>query len=280
MSSLAVMSVGAAQAIVSVGLSPLFYVAMVFYAGAAAFGLGVFFRASPKISSVAYWALIFGFVAHGGEIGWRGVEDVHPGTSVREALGFLSWLLVGGFLLASLRHRLHVLRTIVASIALVILAIARLSPSGEMTSGLNALGRIHISLATFGVALFALATAVGVMYIAGERSLKGKHFDGLMFRRGIALESLDVLAHRIILVAFPVFTTALMLGAIWVSQRKSTFDRPEYPLALVTWLSFASILIARTTHGWRGRRAAWLTIFGFAAALMVFAIYLLRRILG
>jgi ABC-type uncharacterized transport system permease subunit len=68
-----------------------------------------------------------------------------------------------------------------------------------------------------------------------------------------------------------------MLGVIWVSQRGSGFNRPEYPLALVTWVSFAALIVTRTTHGWRGRRAAWLTIVGFAGAVLVFGMYLARR---
>ena len=146
-------------------------------------------------------------------------------------------------------------------------------------TGLGTLGRIHISLATLGVAIFALATALAAIYLLEDRNLKRKRFDGILFRRGVALESLDLLAHRLVLVGFPIFTVALMLGVIWVSQRASGFDRLEYPLALVTWLSFAGLIVARTTHGWRGRRAALLTVVGFVAAVLVFAIYFARRAL-
>lgn len=259
-------------------LSPAFYIAAGVYFVAAVLYVGAFTNSPERITSVARWVLLIAFLAHGTDIGWRGVEEVHPGTSVREALGFLSWLLVGGYLIATLRYKLNVLGAFVAPFGVIVLAAARLTPSGDAPEGLTLLGRVHISLATLGVAIFALATAVAVIYLIEDRNLKNKHFDGILFRRGIALESLDKLAHRLVLVGFPIFTVAVMLGVIWVSRRSSGFNRPEYPLALITWMSFAGLIVVRTTHGWRGRRAAWLTVIGFAAAVLVFGIYLARHV--
>jgi ABC-type uncharacterized transport system permease subunit len=70
-----------------------------------------------------------------------------------------------------------------------------------------------------------------------------------------------------------------MLGVIWVSQRASGFNRPEDPIAFVTWSAFGGLLVARTSRGLRGRRAALLTILGFVAAIGVLSIYLARRAL-
>jgi ABC-type uncharacterized transport system permease subunit len=261
------------------GVSPAFWVAVALYLVAAILLASVFASRRPALARAARWSLLAAFLAHGVEISWRGVLDVHPGTSVYEALGFLAWLMVGGYLLAGLRYSLQILGAFVAPCALAILAIARLAPTHEALPGFTLLGRIHISLATLGVAIFALATALAAVYLLEERNLKRKRFEGVLFRRGIALESLDLLSHRLVLLGFPIFTVALMLGVIWVSQQKSGFDRPEYPLALVTWLAFAGLLITRTTHGWRGRKSAVLTVVGFAAAVLVFAIYFARRAL-
>ena len=268
------------SAVHDTGVSPAFYVTVVLYLVACVIYGCVFASSREGVAQIARITLVLAFVAHGVEIGWRGVENVHPGTSVREALGFLSWLLVGGYLLATLKYSLQLLGAFVAPVGLAVLAAARLSPSGEALPGLTLLGRIHISLATLGVAIFALATALAAIYLLENRNLKRKRFDGILFRRGVALESLDLLCHRLVLAGFPIFTVALMLGVIWVSQRASCFDRPEYSLAIVTWLSFAALIVTRTTHGWRGRRSALLTIVGFSCAVLVFAIYFARRALA
>ena len=275
----AAMAQGAADVAHSTAASPAFYVALVLYGIGSLLYVSAFVDAPKWLTHGPRIVVALAFVAHGFDIGWRGVEGVHPGMSVRESLGFLSWLMVGGYLYWSLRYRLSVLGAFVAPAALVILAAARLSPSGDAVPGLTTLGRVHISLATLGVAIFTLATLVAAVYLLQERSLKSKNFDGILYNNSTALETLDRLSHRLVLVGFPIFTAAIMLGVVWVTQRSSDLARVEYPLALITWIAFGSLVVARTTHGWRGRRAALLTMVGFAAAITVLGIYFVRRAL-
>ncbi len=260
--------------------SAAFYVALVLYGAAALLGVGAFSASPPRWVHIAGpVAMGLAFLAHAGDISFRAFEGVHPGYSVREALGFLSWVIVGGYLCFAVRGRLTLLGAFVAPAAMAVLAAARLSPSGDALVGLTLLGRIHIALAALGVALFALATLVAGMYLLEERNLKRKRFDRVLFRRGVALERLDALVHRLVFVGFPIFTASIVLGVAWMAERQASFLRIEYPLALVAWATFASLLVVRA-RGWRGRRSAQLTIVGFSVALVVFLIYLVRRALG
>jgi ABC-type uncharacterized transport system permease subunit len=268
---------GAAEVALSTAASPAFYVALVLYGVSALLFVSAFIDAPRWLSRAALLTMALGFVAHGVDIGWRGVEGVHPGTSVREALGFSSWLVAGGYLFWSLRVKLEVLGAFIAPGTLVTLAAARLSPTGEAMPGLSVLGRIHISLATLGVAIFSLASLIAVVYLVQERSLKKKNFDGVLFNNSSALETLDRLSHRLVLFGFPIFTAAIMLGVVWGAQRGIDLTRPEHPLALIAWAAFAALVVARATRGWRGRRAALLTLVGFAGAVIVMVIYFLRR---
>lgn len=257
-----------------------FYLALALYGVAALVGAGAFAQSPPRwIHLAAPIAMGLAFLAHAADISLRALEGVHPGYSVREALGFLSWAIVGGYLFWALRGKLALLSAFVAPAALAVLAAARLSPSGEALPALTLLGRIHIALAALGVALFALATFVAGMYLFEERNLKRKRFDRILFKRGVALERLDALAHRLVLVGFPVFTASIVLGVIWMAERSLSLARAEYPLALVAWLTFAALLGARA-RGYRGRRPAQLTVLGFSLALVVFLIYLMRRAFG
>jgi ABC-type uncharacterized transport system permease subunit len=49
---------------------------------------------------------------------------------------------------------------------------------------------------------------------------------------------------------------------------------------MATWIAFAGLLLARTTVGWQGRRAAWLTLAGFGGTLAVVVIYVVRHAMG
>ena len=263
--------------LLSVAPSPAFWVAAVAYVAAATM-LFLVLAGNAKVRPLALALVGLAFVAHGIDIGWRGTQHVHPAQSVREAIGFLAWMISGGYLLASMRYRLTLGGVVVMPVSLVLLLVARLSPAGK-SEDLSALGRAHISLATVGVGLFALASALSAIYLVEDRALKRKKFDGMAFKdRGAPLEPLDKLSHRLVWFGFPIFTIALVLGAVWVAKLGENLDRLEYALALVTWIAFAVLLVARQIYGWRGRRAAKLTLAGFACALAVLAIYLIRRI--
>jgi cytochrome c-type biogenesis protein CcsB len=78
---------------------------------------------------------------------------------------------------------------------------------------------------------------------------------------------LDRMAYRTIAFAFPIWTFAVIAGAIWAEQawgRYWGWD-PKEVWSFVTWVAFAAYLHARATVGWRGTRAAMLAIAGFLA---------------
>ncbi len=78
---------------------------------------------------------------------------------------------------------------------------------------------------------------------------------------------LEELAYKVIAFAFPIWTFAIIAGAIWAEQawgRYWGWD-PKEVWSFVTWVLFAGYLHARATQGWRGRRAAVIAILGFAA---------------
>ena len=255
-----------------------FWAAIALYGVAGGLYLGFLVGLKESATRAARAALVLGFAAHACEIGARGLAGLHPVTSVREALGLLAWLTVGAYLAAGLYWKLHAVGAFVAPAAVAILSTARLSPDpgGGGTEGLGVLGRVHISLATAGVAIFALAAALAVLYLVQERQLKHKHL-GRMVRKGAALETLDTLVHRCVQVGFPIFTVAMVTGALW-SARRAGGLRPEYSLSMVAWAAFAALLVARMTAGWRGRKAALMTIVGFASAAVVLGIYLARHV--
>jgi ABC-type uncharacterized transport system permease subunit len=265
----------------SVAPSVAFWIAIALYGGAVVAYLVSFLTDRPPAARVGRALFVAAAVAHGIDIGWRGVDHVHPAQSVREALGFLAWIAAVGFLATTWKYRADLASIVAAPTTLAILAVARLSPAGREQEGLNALGRIHIMLAVVGVALFAIATVLSLLYLFEDRSLKKKKFDTQTFKRNAApLEILDRRSHRLVLAGFPVFTIAFVLGVVWVSQRKSGFERPEYGFAIASWITFAALLVARVVYGWRGRRTARMTVAGFAGAVAVLVVYMIRRSYG
>jgi cytochrome c-type biogenesis protein CcsB len=84
--------------------------------------------------------------------------------------------------------------------------------------------------------------------------------------------SLDNLAYRTVAFAFPIWTFAVIAGAIWAEEawgRYWGWD-PKETGSFFTWVLYASYLHARSTHGWRGRRAAWIGVIAFVALMITY----------
>lgn len=82
-------------------------------------------------------------------------------------------------------------------------------------------------------------------------------------------DKLDEVGYRATVITFPLVTIMIVLGALWADSawgRYWGWD-PKETAALVTWLLYAAYLHARVVRGWRGKRAAWLLVIGFASVL-------------
>jgi cytochrome c-type biogenesis protein CcsB len=83
---------------------------------------------------------------------------------------------------------------------------------------------------------------------------------------------LDNLAYRTTAFAFPIWTFAVIAGAIWAEEawgRYWGWD-PKETGSFFTWVLYAGYLHARATHGWRGARAAWIGVVAFVALMVTY----------
>lgn len=256
-------------------MPPLFPATLALYAVACALYLAHLMAGSVGLARAGRAALTAAFASQAIDIGWLCTHGMHPVVNAREALSFAAWLICGAYLIASVRYRIPVVGALVVPVTMVLDVAARLSPSREALHGVSTLGAVHIILATAGVALFAVAAGGAVVYLVEERNLKA-HRAGRLFKRGPALETLDTLNRRCIIFGFPLFTVAMITGAVWAMQLHDRLFTPQYSIAVAAWIMYAVLLVARVTAGWRGRRAAVLTIGGFATSLTVLLIYFVR----
>ena len=92
--------------------------------------------------------------------------------------------------------------------------------------------------------------------------------------------TLDRVAYRIVAIAFPLYTFAVIAGAIWAEAawgRYWGWD-PKEVWAFIAWVVYAAYLHARATAGWRGRTAAWINLVGFAA--MTFNFFVVNTVIA
>jgi cytochrome c-type biogenesis protein CcsB len=121
---------------------------------------------------------------------------------------------------------------------------------------------IHVSAAATASGILLVSGVASVLYLLGAGSTR-------IATRLPAGASLDRLAYRTAVLALPIWTFAIITGAIWAEAawgRYWGWD-PKETCALVAWVVYAGYLHARATAGWRGPRAAWINVVGFGVML-------------
>ena len=121
---------------------------------------------------------------------------------------------------------------------------------------------IHVSAAIISGGVFFLANVISGMYLWLD-SVEKRGGRNPWAKRLPDLETLDQLAYRLVAFVFPLWTFAVIAGAIWAEHawgRYWGWD-PKETWAFITWVAYAAYLHARVTAGWRGRKAAWLCLF-------------------
>jgi cytochrome c-type biogenesis protein CcsB len=127
---------------------------------------------------------------------------------------------------------------------------------------------IHVSAAIIASGVFTIAFTQTVLYLVQDRMEKRGGGPAFMTRFPSAA-ALDRAAYRMHAFAFPIWTFAVIAGAIWAENawgRYWGWD-PKETWAFITWVVYACYLHARATAGWRGRKAAYLALLGYGTFL-------------
>jgi len=242
-------------------------VTMVLYFAATVTFLAYLLKPSEVLSNVSLGITATGFAAHTIALG-AGMIGATPGFY--EALSFFSWVLILVFLAVEFRHRLHVLGSFIVPLALVSLVFAAALPetAPALTPVFGTLW-VHVTLSMLGTVGFAVAFVAGIMYLIQDGLLKSKRFN-VLYSKLPALDFLDHLNQQSIVTGFPLLTLGIITGALSAEFSRGTYVswNPEQTWALVTWVFYFVVLTGRLTVGWRAKRAAYLTIIGFAGVIL------------
>ena len=248
-----------------------FMVTMVLYFVATMSFLAYLLRRSEALSNVSLAITAVGFISHTVALVIRIVEvssTVPPSFS--DALSFFSWMIILVFVLVEFRHRIHVLGSFMVPLALVSLVSSAALP--ETVPTLQPVFKtlwFHVTLSMLGTVGFTVAFVAGVMYLIQDRLLKSKQFN-VLYSKLPALDFLDHLNQQSIVLGFPLLTLGIVTGAISAEFARGSYVswNPEQIWALVTWVFYFIVLLGRLTVGWRAKRAAYLTVIGFACVIL------------
>jgi len=136
---------------------------------------------------------------------------------------------------------------------------------------------IHVTTAILGFGIFFVSGIASALYLLRSRhEAKVGAGQGAADAPGLrvverlpAAAALDRVAHRTAVFGFPIWTFAVIAGAIWAESAWGRFWGwdPKETWAFIAWVVYAAYLHARTTAGWRGRAAAWINVAGLVVMI-------------
>jgi ABC-type uncharacterized transport system permease subunit len=120
---------------------------------------------------------------------------------------------------------------------------------------------LHIALVMLGYAALALAAIASLAYLLQERELKAKRPHKFYYRMP-PLGTLDDLISNAMAIGFVLITLSVIAGTTWAFVELQTrwIAQPKIAISFFTWGVYMALVFLRTVAGWRGRKAAVMTV--------------------
>lgn len=255
--------------------SAVFTITLLFYLIGTACYLLLMVFGRAVLGRLGTYSLAAGFFSHCATLITRYIAGGHiPVVNLHESLSFFAWALIAFFLLLNRHYEIRIVGSLVAPFASVLVLWAAALPK-EILPLHPSLQSVwlpfHVIFAFLGDAIFALACVAGVVYLIQERLVKSKRVAG-MSQRLPSLDVLDAINARALTIGFPLLTLGIMTGAAWAASAWGSYWSwdPKETWSLITWLLYAALLHQRLMVGWRGKKAAIMSIVAFGALLFTF----------
>ncbi len=241
--------------------------------------------AGPRASlagRVAVVLTVVGWAVHVGSVVTRGFAAHRvPWGNMYEFSSCAALVAVTAFLVLLRRHRVDVtvgaFVMVPVTLYLGLAGTVLYTAAGPLVPALNSYWiKIHVAAAVTASGAFLLSGVVALLYLLRARHdemvARGRlpKFPLSLGRSLPPAPSLDRAAYAVIAFAFPVWTFAIIAGAIWAEAawgRYWGWD-PKETWSFITWVLYAGYLHSRATAGWKGRKAAWVAVAA-AGALIV-----------
>ena len=222
------------------------------------------FRAALTASALG---AVFQFVS----IVEQGILQHHfPANDFFESMSLCAWVVTALFLAIYWRYKAESLSVFVFPLVFVMTLIAALRSPVATWSSEGVRGTwliVHIVLAVVGYAALLLTAVAATAYLIEENQLKRK--DKKPFNRLFPpLGTLDEIISRSLGAGFVSITCSIIIASIWSFIEYGTrwIDNGLITTSFITWGIYLAMIFFRVSAGWRGRKAAILSIVALGCA--------------
>ena len=221
---------------------------------------------------IALGCFALGAVFHFVSITEEGIVNNRcPITNFYETLSMCAFLVVIVYLFVLFRYKLESLSVFIFPLVFVMALVATMgNPVSAWSSNIvrDTWLTVHIVLVLLGIAALVFTAVASVLYLFQERELKTKKPRKVYYRLP-ALGTLDDLISKSMAFGFVLMTLAVIAASTWAFIEHGTtwIGQPNIAISFFTWGTYLVLVCLRTTAGWRGRKAAIMTVavLGFSA---------------
>jgi len=199
-----------------------------------------------------------------------------PLSNLYESLVFFALTIAVAYLIVEKKFGIKTAGAFVTPFPFIIMAYASLNPKDiqPLVPALQSNWLIaHVVTCFVGYAAFAVSFGVSFLYLfkLNAENRPSKREGGLMDYLP-ASSLLDEVGYKTIAIGFPLLTIGIITGAFWANVAWGTYWSwdPKETWSLIVWLIYAAYLHARITRGWKGKKAAVLSIVGFLATVFCY----------
>ncbi len=202
-----------------------------------------------------------------------------PLTNMYESVVFFAWTIIALYLFIEWKFKTKIIGAFAVPFAFLAMAYASMSTDiskniSPLVPALQSNWLIaHVITCFIGYAAFAVAAALGLMYLIKNTSDDKQTTDDTSLRGSLpSLKTIDDITHKTMVFGFLWLTAGIITGAIWANSAWGTYWSwdPKETWSLITWFVYAITLHARYTRGWGGTRIAWLSIIGFISVIFTY----------
>ena len=231
-----------------------------------------FWRNDKNLPKLGFYFILFGAAAQTIIIVYTYSMGYTLAQGFDTTLFLFAWCISLVYIASQFKFKATLLGAFAAPLAFILTIPHLIVPHGLINSNQtlsNPWILTHIALILIGEALFTVAFISGVLYIFQENQIKSKHV-GRLLENFPSLTALDRINHLCLMIGFPLVTIGIALGFLlakqifgndWVWGHKETWS-------MVTWVLYAVLIHGRLASGWKGRKAAWGAILGFAIIIL------------
>jgi len=181
----------------------------------------------------------------------------------------LSLILVGLYLFLKRRLKLKGFGGIIALFAFILTVLAYFPDSLDIEElALHPVwSSLHLFLCFIGIGGFSLSFSAGLIYLLEEEKIKNKKLSTSKLLP--SLDALDRLNHYGLFIGFFSFTPGILLGGLWALSvlGRLPWEEPKVLLSMLSWLYYTLLIWGRIS-GWRGKKAARLSLIGFGILMV------------